>query len=135
MRAAANRGVSPARGPLGRLYALTRTGEVAESQDFGTTWSVRGALAASDAVSIRRRGNELFACRRGGDRRGGDVRRRGDVELGRCGQPAPRDGAGRGHADRDRGARGTSAAAVRRASAVSQPQCRWRGGISVTASM
>jgi len=53
--------VSLARGPLvGVLYALTETGEVAESVDFGATWTVKGALAVSNAASIRAKGSELF---------------------------------------------------------------------------
>jgi hypothetical protein len=42
------------------LYALTATGEVAQSTDDGATWTVVGTMPVSDAVSIRRMSASLF---------------------------------------------------------------------------
>ncbi len=52
--------MSLARGPLGRLYALTKTGQVAESLDQGATWATVGVITTSSAVAIRRLGAQLF---------------------------------------------------------------------------
>lgn len=51
----------------GNLYALTQTGEVARSIDFGSTWSVVGAVAVPDAVAIRAVGLQLYVLTGTGD--------------------------------------------------------------------
>jgi hypothetical protein len=52
--------VALSRGPLGRLYALASTGEVARSLDQGATWAIAGTVPVSNAVSLRRLGNDLL---------------------------------------------------------------------------
>ena len=42
------------------LYALTRTGEVAKSEDGGSTWNVVGAVTTPDAVDIQSLGLDLY---------------------------------------------------------------------------
>ena len=52
---------------LGRLYALTRTGVVDRSEDWGESWITVGALTVSDAVSVRSLGEDLFVLTDAGD--------------------------------------------------------------------
>jgi len=49
------------------MYALTETGEVAKSTDFGSTWDVVGAVTTPDAVAIRAVGRDLYVLTGAGD--------------------------------------------------------------------
>lgn len=61
-------GLTVSTGPLGiRYYALTRTGEVYESTDSGSSWSPKGAIAVSRATQICGVASNLYVLTETGD--------------------------------------------------------------------